>query len=805
MKRSLIIGGGIALFAGSAALAAFVADSTQEEPRAVLPAPAADAVGVQVGAVTPLLSAGAGEAQPLTPDDFGASAGGGAPGAEYVPLAGASAADSEGGGDETGDLEGEAAFAPDRGEYSLRFHDLCADNPASTGCPIGIGGTILPLGGGMYPEFEILSLNGGPNFWECSGSIAVEGEYVIMYTASHPARIEVSYWDTDRPAEVRTAVVDESDPEGDRVRSFIEYFESPAATDYPQYHCMRIEIDPGVTAYTLEAHATSFTGEVDDLTQVIDIPLQRPPVILVPRTDYQLRVGVPVSSEPRLTSQVRLHELWTTPEVPCYDRTAESLSADELVTPPASGRFERRDDTYGERSIRSPFDPSYDSLDLWTFDLQSSGNYVMCIWWLQSPEGSVDPADAEIVEVESRLIQTPDMLRTTISAFFMFAASDGPNIDAGSYRVTVEGPCESPGEVAVPPIPVEAGTATWDGDEVVLCQHNGLEGPASTRMHVRRPDGVVKTFSVPTPNTAIDYHEGLSYYLGDDAFCEDPGTFLSDSHRCFGPRIHVKVSHQRWMIESREWEFARPTSFHPTDLFGAGDPAALRLDFDRSSVRTIDRDSLEVTAVFAGPVTLTASLEGDPCVLGAVPSYTSSAPSETHTFVLDGLCTATDYGVRLQVAFTDDDGTTTTIWYQPDRWHGYGTTDGHHVSFTVAVSERRPGGSTEPLQASWTMRLDDMTVPLGAPSGCLEPTTTAPMEAVWGNTVEVYLSVRLLSAELVGGGRCSPTFAPGSTDLSDVLTGNITIELLRSGPVRMTVPFPGGNEVDIVITATFEE
>ena len=551
MRRSLIIGGGIALFAGSAVLATLLADSAQHEPYAVLPTPV-DSAGVQIVPGTPLGSPDAsGAIGPITVEELRASAGGGAPGAEYLPLADPSASPTA----SAQSIDIDMSLAPEVGSYSIRFRDLCAVAPVAAGCPLGIGGTILPLGDPVYPPFELLAISDTfTEEWGCE-AFTGSGQHLIGIAANHPARIEIRYWPADAPAEVRTTVVDNSEPDSRTLIRFLEMYASPTPPlSSVVSHCAFLDIELG-GAYVVEAHATSFTGEVDDLTVRLDVPLRRPPVILIPRGNYQLRVGVPVSSEPRLVSKVRLLE--DSSGESCFDLTTDTLLRDELATPPATGRFERRDETYGDRMIRSPYDLSYDNLDLWTFDLKEGSYYFMCVWWLRSPDDSTAPG--EVVEVEQRLIATPNMQRTVVSAFFMFADADGPAIEPDSYHVWADGPCESPRSFAIPTIRIEEGTATWGGDPTELCVHTGVEGPSTTRIHVELPSGEVKNFFIPTPNTRFDYQEGLSLYLGDDPACAN----VFDSGSCFGPRLHVLVSHSNESIGARDWELGIPEGVQP--------------------------------------------------------------------------------------------------------------------------------------------------------------------------------------------------------------------------------------------------
>ncbi len=352
--------------------------------------------------------------------------------------------------------------------------------------------------------------------------------------------------------------------------------------------------------------------------------------------------------------------------------------------------------------------------------------------------------------------------------------------------------------------------------------------PSTTTVVVTGPGMEPKSFAVPTPFRSgagwadVNYTSGELYnlYYGT-AGCIDGPDFgdCTPGTRPF-PELTLSVTSEDGgpSNDLADWLITEGQEFDAPDRAPEALPTDIRLDVFSSDVDTIDRDSLRVTANFDRPVTLSASLEGEPCLLGAEPSYSSTTPSESHTFVLDGLCTFTTYGVRLEAS----DGTTTTSFSAlADQWLGFGGTDGYHVSYTVSVANRRPEAWRELLLSSWNVRLNVLTadgfgspyvfrgeqVPVGAPSKCLEPHTSTPIEAEWGDSVEFTAQVRLLSARIVGRGYCSRIREGGYADMWQEVVSTIPIEQLQAGPVTVTVPFSDDGEfaVDLVIRATFED
>lgn len=854
MKRSLVITGAVAVFAASTALSIVVADSLQDEPRTALPAAAAD--GGAAVLTDPLIT----DEEVVANDDLPSDA----PDAGYLsllPTSGGSAAEepfegaaypfsvdggtASGGGSAGGEgasgaspaevgaaVLGGSPSTPER--YASRFVDLCADNPGSTLCPTGIGGTVLvPFEGDVdFGTFDVFGIYSTPSpFWRCELPAALEAnEYPVLVNATHPARIEIEYHPVGDPTDSHTVVVDLTDPEGEAYQQFSVYFGAHGVGPAEGvHHCFVLQAVPGQWSYEVTAAATSFTGDIDTMTSRVDFHPTRPAVIVTPQADDPLKavIGVPVSVDPEEYAVVRM--LRVSDGRSCADIEDDMLSGDSSAVVPAPG--------YGWHEARTswsdtfvPAPPGWAAdvydLDAWYVQLEESTDYQLCVWWLQTPDRSFDPAYMSVTERESRLISTPDFMHTAIEVEGVHAGNDP--LAAESVSIYVPNGCNprafTPAEFRVPTIPVDANYSQFflDGPQL-LCEYPGISQPATTRVVVTGPGMEPKTFALPTPLTTERSSEMYFLYFGPSTCLsgESFGVATGDcaSRQADHPDVVVDVVNVQGASNGlTDWLITDGSEFDPPDRAPEALPVDIRLDVFSSRVETIDRDSLRVTANFDRPVALNASLEGDPCLVGAAPSFSSTTLSDSYTFVLDGLCTLTTYGVRLEA----NDGTTTTS-FSPlaDQWHGFGQTDGYHVSYTVEVANRRPVSWNERLLASWSVHFDVLTadgwgtphtlrgepVPVGAPSRCLEPRVSPAQTAVWGDTVEFRAQVRLLSATIVGRGYCSRIREAGYADMWQDVVSTIPIADLMAGPVTVTLPFSDDGEfaVDLIITASVEE
>ena len=867
MKRPLVITGCVALFAASAALAVVVADTTHDDPRTELPAPTADVAAAVLA--EPLGGIGEGEefaAGELPADDYEAG---------YVSLlpttgtaddvaeptagdaypwptdggtgdgAGGADGDGDGDGDDGGSAGGGTGAvdidierlgaemlgspsATDR--YASRFIDLCAENPGSTLCPTGVGGTVLvPFGGEDYGAFDVYTISGTPSpMWSCDLPTELEAdEYPVMVNATHPARIEIEYFPADDPTDIQTVVVDLTDPAATPMNDFTAYVaEHGTVPSEGVHHCFVLRSSPGHRSYIVSARGTSFTGETDVLVQRVDFHPRRPAVIVTPQVDNPLRalVGVPVAVDVEEYAVVRMLRVSDGQTCAAIEDDMLAGESDRVVPAPGWGQHDVRF-SWGDSFVPAPIGWAADvyDVDAWAVNLEESTDYVLCVWWLRSPTRSFDPAFLSITERENRLIATPDTLRTAISVAALTTSPTGPAYDIDSVSISVANGCAPFGsadaEVLLPPSRRGAGEGDVYLDPPLLCEYPGVPQPATTRVVIQAPGVDRQIFEVPTPiATAPSVQEYRLDLAPPTRLCgEFLGNVASGCEPPFGPAVWIRVATEPGASNGlTDWLITDGYDFAAPDRGPEALPTDIRIDLFSSDVDTIDRDSLRVTANFDRPVTLRASLEGDPCLLGAEPSYSSTTPSESHTFVLEGLCTLTGYAIRLEA---NDGVTTTSFSALADQWFGYGQTDGYHVTYTVSAANST-WDTRRLYKARWSVRIDPQyrdhlgnesvqmgePVALGVPSRCLEPARSEPMEAVWGETVQIEAQVWIWSAETVGRGYCERRREGGHGDFVFDAFAEISIEELMEGPVVFTLGNPsGGSTIDLVVQASFDE
>ncbi|HNJ98122.1 MAG TPA: hypothetical protein PLV13_08360, partial [Ilumatobacteraceae bacterium] len=756
--------------------------------------------------------------------------------------AGAGTSSGGSGASDSADVGAAMMGAPgSSGGYATRFIDLCAEVPDSTLCPTGVGGTVLvPFEGDVdFGTFDVFGIYGTPSpFWRCDLPASLEtNEYPVLVNATHPARIEIEYHPVDDPTDSQHAVVDLTDLAGEAYQEFSRYFgEHGTVPVEGVHHCFVLHASADFRSYEVTAVGTSFTGDTDTMVSRVDFNPRRPAVIVTPSTDDPLKatIGVPVAVDPTEWAIVRM--LRVADGQTCPDVEDEVVSGEStLVVPaPGSGRHLERI-VWSDTFVPAPPGWATDvyDVDAWSVSLEESTDYLMCVWWVTVPEHSYDPRYMSITERENRLISTPDMRRTRIYVDGTQAGNSA--LAAGSVSVVVPNGCHAnsgaSAELHMPTVPLLANQAEYFAAGRQVCEYPGISQPDTTRLVVTGPGMTPKSFDLPTPLVADSEIDTYYLYFGDSGCLQGVSfgivTGNCDSVERCTPRTECSTDHPDllvtvWTIRGAsngldDWLITDGHEFASPERPPAALPAEIQLDYFNSGVEAAGRNAVQVTANFDRPVTLQASLEGDPCVIGAVPSYTSATPSATHTFVLDGLCTLTTYGVRLEAS----DGTTTTVFSDFARqWDGHAQTDGYHVSYTVEVGERADGWN-ELLYAHWGIHIDVPTVgafgvptslrgepvPVGAPSRCLEPSASAPQEAVWGDTVDVVVQARLQSAVLAGRGYCSRRTERGYADLWADVVASIPIEELQAGPVHVTVPFADDPEFSITLTirSTFSE
>jgi len=695
----------------------------------------------------------------------------------------------------------------DLGFPFLRFLDFCADHPDTEGCPPGTGGTVLapfddPLAVG---EFRLRSplYSTHMGWWTCEAPSGLRpNEYFVLLSANHPARIEIDYYPSDNPAAVESVVVDLTNPSD---RFFTDFVAEVRETGSPPasgvHHCFILEAAQRAQAYTVEARATSFIGETDSRTLSFRSQERRdrPPVLLPPLSDYEATLVVPIKSEARQRSVVRL--ITSDEGLSCSDIEDSSVIDRERRDvvpgdpgPPYSGfhSTERIGDEILDASYWR-YDPAYDTYAYWTLGLEEGNSYVACIWWVESTDRSYEPAHTGIVERVTRYITTPDRLRAQIRVAAIQAPSDR-DVAGGSFSITGRNHCPT---LELPTGDVDRGTGVGYIGGLPLCDYFGFRQPALTEITATLADGTTKEFLVATPNTGepriervrLDLSRVAGSGLCGSGFgdCDPPTTTVP------GPIVYLDVEFTEGdSSRYSDWVFGEPFRFDPPSREASEVPEQVRMDRFSSLVVPESRDSLQVTANFDRPVMLEASLQGDPdgqCLTGEIPTFSSDGLAASYSFVMDGLCTHTGYGVRLEV--TDAAGTTIVFTPSPSLsgvpsefgWHGGSSvTLGYDVSYYV--NYRSTALDTYHVSA-YQVRVGGRSANLVDDDRCLDSGTTPFRSQTWGETVLVDIDVRIADG-VKEEGRCSPTrfgfWWEGS------VTTSFTIEDFSAGPIFITVP-----------------
>jgi hypothetical protein len=239
---------------------------------------------------------------------------------------------------------------------------------------------------------------------------------------------------------------------------------------------------------------------------------------------------------------------------------------------------------------------------------------------------------------------------------------------------------------------------------------------------------------------------------------------------------------------AHDWSAGEPRAFFAGPPEAEALPERIQIDHNNSRVEAAGMGRLRVFAAFDRPVRLEAHLTGDPadyCLSrGAVPpTYSLDILQERYVFELGGLCTNSGYAVELVA--TDADGNTQVFnqdlgW---GNWYGIGWTDGYDVEYTIRTATRTPDRfTTEYFVASVGVdRID-----LGRPSGCLEASSSEPILATWGETIDLTVEVLLVWSDRDGTGSCP--FVPGNIRFRGSAASSFTIDDFRAGPVAVDIP-----------------
>ena len=385
--------------------------------------------------------------------------------------------------------------------FSTRFIDACVG--ATAGCPFGIGGTVLAPGGSPG-DFDIYSMSTIPdNVWRCRPGLVGDGAYPVLVVANQPARLEITYHPVGQPALARSVVV-EADPAGPAYRDYqaaVERGETPVAGGV--HHCWVLRAQAGDSFYQVEVRGTGLESDVDTLSAVVDVGGTRPPVWISARSDWELLIGVPVTSEPEQRSVVRV--LYRSEGLSCSDIEAATLAdASTVVAAPSFGGYQYREDV---AEVIGTHDPAFDAYEYWSVSLQEGSGYLLCVWWVSTPgSSSFNPNAIAVDEREQRRIVAPDRYRVQVTTLG-FSADRHP-IGAWTIEVGVPEVCpEHPGP-RIPFSSLRRGEAS--AMIQVVCGFTGVSLPPYVILEVDAPrpgpqaHEVVWVPLAPTPRCAAD-------------------------------------------------------------------------------------------------------------------------------------------------------------------------------------------------------------------------------------------------------------------------------------------------------------
>jgi hypothetical protein len=518
MNRIALWLGAAAFSAGGLVAAVFAVDAlTSDAGISVVPSLAIDGSPLVASSSDPLLAV-LGDTPPESlgeiPIDVGSGDGGSAGSGAFVPVDDTSGGADEGSGATGGsdgagavypwDVEG-TGFAPEPPQpyagagFSSRFVDACSGGTA--GCPFGVGGTVLAPGAAPG-DYHIYGMTSVPdNLWDCRPVVVGEGAFPVLVVANQPSRMEIRYHPVGQEALSQTVVVDLTDPAGPAARDFqaaVARGETPPTAGV--HHCWVLHAQAGDSQYQVKVEGTGLEGDLDTFSGVVEVGGTRPPVWISSRSDWELVVGVPVTSAPEQRSVV--HVLYRSEGLSCSDIEATTLAdASSVVSAPSFGGYQYREDI---AEVIGTYDPAYDAYEYWSVSLQEGYGYLLCVWWVSTPgSDSFNSNFIGVDEREQRRIVAPDRYRPQVVTLWFTAR----RLIAGRPYI-VESPSfckEYPDWFHMPDEDV------WERGQsrtmlYSVCSLRGLEQPASVFLKIyhrnpafREPEPI--RMWIPTPAT----------------------------------------------------------------------------------------------------------------------------------------------------------------------------------------------------------------------------------------------------------------------------------------------------------------
>lgn len=681
--------------------------------------------------------------------------------------------------------------------------DPCADGGA--GCPVGVGGTILPIDGGL-PWFAILA--DGSNSASCPAPDAAD-QLRFWVKISRPGTIRVGGSDgwnhpsaVFETSEAQTEAWLAEGPGTDAAPTMIEHCVelSGFREDAP------VSVRVGATALDGSTNARSFTLYTSDGLAV-------PPTRIRPIGNSTVFVSAPHTENEHVQILLYADEAGTPA---CRYGSAATTSVTPVDRP-------RTEEVSAEYLAEHSYEPNYTRRTSATFIVPPGMSLSACVGWFTGRSTGFLPS------------QHP----TRVSELAMVS----PEVSAPVVTVSeVEFTRELAEEASIG-TSTESGTTCggWrgarDGEGVgrVVCDFGALLGwhPADGALVVRTE---VPTDAGPAVNTSLldisllacpegcagrsrDYDVELSTFIRPRGLCSgdchvDPGEIVGVV-RLTATWPSVSPGHDGWALG--EWHegadrFERdplpPLNLGESIRFGAVDTAARAQDIDfwAGSDRPVN-----VTAV------LTPSRGGTDALCprpGGSHSWSSTSLSELHHVEFPELCLSTIY--NLAVTLTDAAGASVTYSYlrgAGERFWSEAQFSTYAMGASVVVDSLRLV-NPDAERAVWlddaVVRVASQDARLGLPGerqrcwvGDVHGLHSGVTSMWVGENLTVEVSARVRDATPVAGLE-TPDVPSAACDRDDsghnqrlVFTGELSYEQYAAG-ARMTITDPASGWTAIV-------
>lgn len=654
-----------------------------------------------------------------------------------------------GGGGAAADLAEAPAAQPDDGFLldhvedlgrQIRLIDICADGN-DVDCPLGVAADVGPVFNDTPPLEILVSVRNEGERERCDiGWPEQPFDLPLLIMTTNPATIELTYsTPPDDFGETRSETITieapgEGDPERTRWESILERGDSmldEVPIDWVQ-RCINAErLYETRQVYRVEAVATDAFGNVAVFERAYRAPAvidRKLPVISI-RSDNRIRVGVFTGLEE--LAWVYPVESSAVDAQSCSDIEAEHVAgnqwplADENHPDPMIGRLIGNLDAVVNTAN---FEKRYD----WVFDLREGSRYRLCIFYLTQGEQSFDTL--EVVDRLEYHAFTPNRHQVRISVEYI----DVETVQAGGvelrpFTYPTEGACygTSPRERVTVQQPGRYTLPTAD-----LCVSDGA--------FVQREMLIAMGFR-PIGGEFGDFRDAGYIPIDVGAGCDR----TSDGPGCLGSRvewfdvpfggdvgatgtIRIRLDYLRSNSQGAgNWNIGVEGLFEDSGFVPPqGGP---RLDENGLEIGPVQGrvDALGVAFVTNRPTTASVTIVGPTCEDGGG-THTSPAPTDTHEFVLEGLCADTHYSMTIDLE--DEQGETMSY---PNGYLHQTFTKTNAWESTLLVRLRAVG--IDPAAASaWCADRQAGLPEWTIPSDCYRFIEGPPSARVHGPTGDLY-------------------------------------------------------------------